>query len=151
MRIVEILSAALTPILAILAGYIAWKQWRTEHLKLRHELYDRRLAVYVATMEFLSQILRNAKATDEERRDFLHRTRESLFLFDDDLAEYLDSLYKKSIDLRSHETMLHGSGSSLPIGPERTKMAEANGALLKWFSDQFAETKQRFSRSMRLS
>ncbi len=40
---VDVLSALLTPFIAIITTYIAYQNYRNAKLKLRHELYDKRL------------------------------------------------------------------------------------------------------------
>jgi len=43
---VDILTALLTPTVAILGVTIAYQQWRLNSKKFKHELYDRRLHIY---------------------------------------------------------------------------------------------------------
>ena len=50
---VDLFAALLTPVIAIIATYIAYQQYRANQLKLRHEPYDRRLLLYNAVAEFL--------------------------------------------------------------------------------------------------
>jgi len=144
---VKFSSAALTPILALLTAYIAFRQWRTNHLKLRHELYERRLSVYVAVMEFLAYVMQRASLNDEELRNFLKKTRESYFLFGKDIGKYLDELYKKAVDLQALSSELE----SLPVGEERSRKVLEKGEISKWFSRQFDVTRTKFSKYMRLT
>jgi hypothetical protein len=58
---VDLFAALLTPVIAIIATYIAYQQYRANQLKLRHELYDRRLLLYNAVAEFLAHIVREGK------------------------------------------------------------------------------------------
>lgn len=148
---IEFFSALLTPMLGVLAAYIAWQQWRTNHLKLKHDLYERRLSVYTALMELLGHIMREARASDAQVFTFMQKIGESYFLFGQDIADYLDIIYKRSIDLRSQNRMLDSGPSGLPVGEKRTKLADENGELLKWFSAQFEVAPKKFSRYMRLS
>ena len=46
--LVPVLSALLTPTIAIITTYIAYEQWRTNRNKLKLDLFDRRFAVYDA-------------------------------------------------------------------------------------------------------
>jgi hypothetical protein len=43
-------------IVALIAGCIAWRQWRTAHYRLLFDLFDRRLAVYKATRKIISHV-----------------------------------------------------------------------------------------------
>lgn len=56
----DVLSALLTPLIAAIAVYIAYRQFRVERLRLQHELYERRLKVYRAVQSFLSDIMRES-------------------------------------------------------------------------------------------
>jgi hypothetical protein len=148
---ITLLAAILTPTLAIIGTFLAVQQWRINDRKLKHDLYDRRLPLYTALMRFLTKIGQEAKASDEEISDFLQKTRESHFLFDDEVRRFLEEIYKGAIDLRYHNTMLHAQGSSLPIGDERTRIAKENSELLKWFNAQFESARNKFTPYLRLS
>jgi hypothetical protein len=148
---VKILSAALTPILGILTAYIAWQQWRTNDLKVRHDLYERRLGIYTALTEFLSTIFREARASDAEAAVFLQKTREGCFLFGPDMEDYLDAVYKRWVELRRQNRLLDSGPSGLPVGDKRTQVAHENAELLKWFNAQFEESRKKFAAYMRLS
>jgi len=54
--LVETPSALLTPLIALIAIYIAFQQHGINKLRLRHELYERRIAVYEAVQKHLSKI-----------------------------------------------------------------------------------------------
>jgi|SRR5882672_5537469 len=74
-QILEISKALLTPLIAIVATYIAWQQWRTNKQKLLLERYDRRLRVYEEVRKILSVILRDAKASYDDLLRFRTATR----------------------------------------------------------------------------
>jgi len=145
---VDLFAALLTPVIAIIATYIAYQQYRANQLKLRHELYDRRLLLYNAVAEFLAHIVREGKADRIQLMTLLQKTRESYFLFGKDVSEYVTELYKKGVDLEHYDTELHHS--NLPVGDERQRLAQANGELLKWFGHQFDVAQQKFAAKLSL-
>ena len=63
-------QALLTPLIAIVATYIAWQQWQTNKQKLEMDRYDRRLHVYEEVRKILSIVLRDAKASYEDLLKF---------------------------------------------------------------------------------
>jgi hypothetical protein len=146
--LIKLLSAGLTPILGILAAYIAWQQWRTNHLKVRHDLYERRLSIYFAVMEFLAAIMRRSTISDEELMVFLQKTRESYFLFGQEIGDYLDELYRQAVDLQARSIMVH---EGLPDGDERTRVIHEKTEISKWFTRQFEITRTKFTKYMRLT
>ena len=149
---VTILNALLTPVLACLTVSIARQQWRTNHLKVKHDLYERRLAVYTVLVQLLATIFREARTSDGDLAVFMQKTRESYFLFGPDIADYLDTVYNKSVDLRQQNTILTSGPGGVPIDDEKTtRIASENAELLKWFNAQFTVARKRFSPYMSLS
>ena len=57
MELVDLLSAALTPITAILALFIAYQQLRIQRAANRLQLYERRFRVYLAYRHLLSHLV----------------------------------------------------------------------------------------------
>ena len=147
-RIAEIVSTAVTPIVAIVLARIAYKQHKTNELKIRADLYDRRIAVFNAVTDLIGAVGVGASIDVDQLRIFLQKTRESYFLFGKDIPEYLDQLYKAGVDFRHQNKKL---ASNLPVGSERTALAEANGKLSKWFLDQFEISQKKFARYLRLT
>ena len=50
---IKIFSGLLTPVIAIVAVYIAWQQWQTNRQKLILDRYDRRLRIYEEVRKIL--------------------------------------------------------------------------------------------------
>ena len=84
---VDLLAALLTPVIAIVTTYIAIQQYRANQMKLRHDLYDRRLQLYNAVAEFWSHVMREGTADRAQLTTLLQKTRESYFLFGKEIAD----------------------------------------------------------------
>ena len=96
------LAALLTPTVAVLGSFIAYRQWRLAQNKLKLDLFDRRFSVYEAARTFLASIMTSGKAKDEEVFKFMVATREAKWLLNASVAEYLDKqLYHKAIVLQT--------------------------------------------------
>lgn len=136
---VTLFSAMLTPVVAIVTTYIAWQQWRTNHLQFKLAVYNRRVDVYLALMRFLAAIFLECKVTDEQAETYLVKTREAYFVFSKPaVSEYLQTVYKKWLELRSL--------ARLP-GSER---AAREDEILKWFHDQLEAAPLVFADDMKL-
>lgn len=97
------LAALLTPTVAVLGSFIAYRQWRTAQNKLKFDLFDRRFAVYEASRDLLASVMTSGKAKDEEvfKFKFLSATREAKWLLNNEVATYLEKeLYYKAIICR---------------------------------------------------
>lgn len=149
---IEVLSAFLTPIIAVVTAYIAYQQYHTNQQQLRHETYERRIAVYKAIQKYLSEIIRDGKTSYERIFEFTSEVSEAVFLFDNSVQEKIDEIYKKSIrmvDLKQKLYPLDGS-SGLPKGEERNKVVNEEKELLTWHTEQFSEIRSFFVKKMGL-
>lgn len=134
-------------IVGLLAAYIAYQQWKTNHLKLKHDLYERRLVVYDSLMEFLADVVRLGNCNLKTLLEFNRRTRESRFLFGKDVSEYLQRVYENGVDLHTAEEQF----AALPQGEEKIAVIKKRTEKTKWLSDQFIEAPDLFEKYLRLS
>lgn len=149
---------ALTPLfqflgtvaIGVAAAYIARGQWRTNQAKLKLDLYDRRLAVYEASMKFVLGLTTNAMVDADATRQFLVATRQAPFLFDDtSLPDYLAKLAHEAQRLNMIADMGRriASGEILPNPPK----PEAPLKIMNWFLEQEKVIKDRFAPYLQLS
>lgn len=96
---IDTMSALLVPLIAIIGIYIAYQQYRINRQRLRHETYERRLAVYKAVQRYLSEILRDCKTSYDRALQFNSEASEATFLFDQSVQQKIDEIYLKSIDM----------------------------------------------------
>ena len=133
--------AALT---AVLALWIAYQQYRTNRSKLRLDLYERRFRVFDAVRDLLATVGRDGAFELKDLQDFVAGTSEATFLFGADIVAYIEELRLKAADLRRvHRTL---ADTALPVGPERSQAATDDAELIKWFTEQFEESKRRFAK-----
>ena len=141
------LSALLVPTVTAFGAMIAWRQWRTAQNKLKLDLFERRLAVYHATAQFLGSVLTTGKVLDEELFGFISSTREAKWLLDAHVADYLRTeLYRKALQLQSLDSTL----KELPIGDERAANVHAQREIKEWMSQQYDVLDAKFARFLKL-
>ena len=141
------LAALLTPIVAVLGSFIAFRQWRLAQNKLKLELFDRRFSVYEAARTLLASIMTSGKAKDEEVLKFMVATREAKWLLNESVSEYLDKqLHHKAIDLQTLASELEGVG----VGEQRTKNVHAQADIKKFFMAQYDVLDEKFTPFLQL-
>ena len=107
-NLINILSACLTPTVAIMGLFFAWWQHRLACKKRKDDLFDRRWDYYVrAKKEFLKELVagvENNKAQDGMQKHIKnyidHYADEALFLFGKDIEKHVRSLPNEIIKRR---------------------------------------------------
>ena len=118
-------AALLTPVIGVVTTIILVNQHRLEKRELRLQLFEKRYAVYLAAMEYITTTMREGKSTTAAQVSFLRDSRDRVFLFDKRIHQFLDDVWKQSVDLEMHQEIFR----DLPVGAERTKHVEAVPAI----------------------
>jgi hypothetical protein len=106
------------------------------------ELYDRRIPMYRATIQFLRAVHKDLRPELQEIFRFAADADEALFLFDETIANYLAELVKRALRLRAVSLMLNKDWTEV--------LTEEETELSLWFTSQFEETRRKFVPFLRL-
>ena len=150
-EIAELSKALLTPVIAIVATYIAWQQWKTNQLKLHLDRYDRRLKVYEEVRQILSIIGRDAKASYDDLLKFKRAVSEADFLFGPDIPAYIEEIYQRGVKLQYWSGEYRDYTQSKPEGYDHQKVCDGMHAELTWLMEQFEPAKQKFKKYLDIS
>jgi len=99
---IDITTALLTPVIAILGTVIATLQWKLSKARFHHELFEKRYSIFEATNQFLSSVISHGAMVGQDRIAFLKGTKGAFALFDKKIVKYLDELHKKSLKLHRY-------------------------------------------------
>ena len=145
-KIIGYLSALLTATIAVTTAYIAIQQYWLQLLASRRELFDRRLVVFNATLAFLGQIYRDGSPNDESLRKFNIEIGTAPFLFGSDVAEYLEELHKRAIDLMSAEAHaeIQIKAPQTVSYEDRKKAVDYRRRQFDWFQEQLKIARGKF-------
>ena len=115
------------------------------------DVYDRRVPIYRTTRQFVRDVSENLRPELKLILKFAWETDEALFLFDEELAEYLETLFKKA--LRLHTTaLLRERMLTHPDEAEKFQsIVEEDTQLALWFAAQPEEIRARFAPFLRLA
>ena len=145
---IDILSALLTPFIAIAAISIAVLQWKINRNRLKHELFDRRYEQYQAVTVFLRSIMRAGKVTMEAQREYLSETTGIEFTFSKEISDYLnENIWSLAIDLECAQSEFDG----LPVGEERSRLVHKAADLKNQLYTEFNEIDSVFRPYLQLS
>ncbi len=150
-EIASLSQALLTPIIAIVATYIAWQQWKTNKQKLILDRYDRRLHIYEEVRKILSIILRDAKVSFDDLLKFRTSVSEADFLFGKEIPEYIDEIYKRGIQLQVWNDEYRDYSQEKPEGYDHKKIVDGMHAELTWLTAQFEPAKLKFKKYLDVS
>src|SRR5216683_2547598 len=119
---VQYAQALGAPLLAVvIAGvgaWLAWQQVRIARVRLQHDLYDRRFAVFQAARKFLAEVMTQRYASDDQIRSYVVGTADAGFLLNDDIATYLEEIRKRGSRMGAIKETLQ----PLPVGNERSAL-----------------------------
>ena len=145
-QVIPAFSAALTPLIAIIALYIAFQQYRTNRDKLRLDLYDRRFALFSAFADLCRSVASSARPGSVELDAFLQFRHKTQFLFDPTVAAFLEKTRLNALRVQYLQKLLDGD---LPVGEDRTRASEELSGLMSWFGAQHDDARVHFERYFR--
>ncbi|MBE9033389.1 ATP-binding protein [filamentous cyanobacterium LEGE 11480] len=108
------------------------KEGRVDPLPI--EVYDRKIEMYRKVQQCLSKIAIEGSISLEDLRNLSLQIDEAIFMFDISVDNYLKEFYQKAAQLYITDKKLNDK--RLPIGDERSKLAEENGEIVIWFLSQ---------------
>src|SRR6476660_7859446 len=76
-----------------IGAYIAWRQWRTAHDRLKLDLFDRRLAAYQRLKDAVAPIASSGRVTQQDANHFAQAMRDMKFLFDKETETQVEQIY----------------------------------------------------------
>lgn len=89
----QIILGISASLIAIFGAYISYKQWKLSAYKLKHDLFERRWAIYASAHDLIADTLNGSK--DERAksyRDLQQKIITAQFLFPKDVCDYLSQL-----------------------------------------------------------
>ena len=145
--IFDVLSALLTPTIALVAVGVGLMQWQLNRARLKHELFDRRYDQYKAAIDFLHSISREGRPTSQAQIEYQFGTSGVGFLFSNEIEVYLhERVWCVAIDLECAQSQYEGA----TVGEDRSKYIREAGELKKQLYAEQKEIKNQFSRYLQL-
>ena len=106
----DTVSALLVPTIAVVALMVGLGQFLVNRARLKHELFDRRYAIFAATNDYIVHILNTDKIDHDTLIEFKITVRGARFIFDNKMEKHLKHILSKTIDLdmkrRNHREAL---------------------------------------------
>jgi hypothetical protein len=122
----------LAGVIAAVGALLAWQPVKLARVRLQHDLYDRRFAVFEVARKLLADVLAQSNATDEQIRSYVIGTAEARFLVNDDISTYLNEIRTRASRLRA----INATMSPLPVGDQRTALAQEEKRIFAWMMEQ---------------
>ncbi len=171
MNFSNVLNGLLTPLIAIIAVYIAFQQYHSnkkqgelklkldsnnselerkrlslEEYRVKLDLYNKRFRIFEETKKVLHKIAQEGHINLIELRDFRFSTNESKFLFDDEICQLLEELKTKAIELNQAGEKLKDL-SQYPVDSQQRaeKIGECSG-LNSWFNTEYDHLEIKFDK-----
>jgi hypothetical protein len=146
-RWVTILSALLTPTIAIAGVMIAYLQRWTAEKKRKQDLFDRRFAVFESARTLLQELQLHDSPSQEALRAYAIGNAGAEFLFDDDVDRYL-----KEIGERAGRLKFSGARAErMPDGGQRDRVLDDAADQGEWLLNQVPILQAKFKPFLQVS
>ena len=144
-QVIEVSKALLTPVIAIVAAYVAWQQLKTNRRKLKLDLFEKRYTVFEKIGEFIGSILTSGRVQKGRDIQFLVDTKAVGLLFGAEISQFVSDIYRKAVHLHALEAELQGS-----TGEARTSNIKEQREIKDWYSKAIEGLEVRFSEYLKL-
>jgi hypothetical protein len=139
MTVAQALQAAVTLLIAGIATYIAYQQWRTNTQKLKLDLFDRRYRIFEEVGRLLGIVFPSGSVELSDIEAFSTRTVGAKFLFGAEIARYLLEISDYARDVEILNFQMRD-----PLGAERIKNIEEKRKAMEWLKAQFDGSAEKF-------
>lgn len=150
MQIIKILNGLLTPIIAVLAVYIAYRQYQTANAKLKLDLYEKRLKIFRDFKAFIWLRITKLEFEESELEDFEVNTNEFIFLFGDEIVKFRNALITKGKNLikkdREIKRRIVEENLHLTDPMELKKLQKERDEISTWLETEHKNIENRFSK-----
>ena len=138
---VDVLSALLTPTIAIAGIAIGCLQWRINQKRLQNELFNRRIDIYEKITSYIANILTRGSVENGADTQFLRNTKQAVFVFGKDIEEFVNEIYEKSLDLNLVNAQ---------VQPIQDEYLNKQREIKKWFENELNNAQKRFIKYLKL-
>lgn len=128
------------PLIAITTGYIAYQQYHINKQKLKLDLYEKRYRIFKETKKLLHKINQDGAIDTIELRDFGFNTNDKVFLFNEDIVEFIEEIKRKAIDISFNKDEIEKA----PDLVVRNLLREEKHTLTRWFTSEYINIESRF-------
>src|SRR5215813_1655276 len=151
---VQYAQALGAPAIAVVIGgfgaWIAFQQMRLARIKVQHDTYDRKYAVFLAVLWVLLVVAALKRApTLEDMRGFINEMAAAPFLFDDQLVKYLN-------EIEGHVSRANGlhdiiTTNNLATDEQKASASRELEGHISWLSEQSNVVTEKFRPALALS
>jgi hypothetical protein len=125
---------------------IAQQQADLAEERVKLDKFDRRFAVFDATRELIRIVMQRSHADAQQIFDYRMKTRDAIFLFDDQISAYLEEFADKAWNIWLIEDEINATTCKA----ETARLLERQRTLKDWIRTQHKPLVGRFSRYLRL-
>ncbi|MGO9049424.1 MAG: hypothetical protein ACLP19_26065 [Xanthobacteraceae bacterium] len=145
---VQALAPAIVSVIAAcIAGFIAWRQYKTAHYRLCLDMFEKRFAVYEATKNFLNAATSHGGVIRRDLDALLDGLRGAEFLFDGETRNFV----MKVSDMGFKAKMARDRRELSPNHPQTDKLIVEEDILRGFQELQGAALEDKFRRYLDLS
>lgn len=149
--VIDFLKAGLTPLIGIIAAYIAWQQWKTNASKLKLEKYDRRLKIYQIIQRFICEVTSSAQPKLQNIFKFASDVAEVDFLFEKDIRDHVDEIHNHAMSLYTSNNKSQAPSMNQSSGDDANAINQEIISCMQWFINASEKTKIIFSKYLLLT
>jgi hypothetical protein len=148
--VVWYLQGLLTPVIAVVAVCIARQQWKTNALKSKLDLFDRRFRVFEEVRKILGAML-TIGADIDGILDFWTKTAGAEFLFGPEIKKYRKEICDRATSQSTAKEEMVAALERESSVEERTRLAEARRAGVQWATAEIDTLAARFKKYLDVS
>lgn len=147
----EFAKGWLTILIAGLAVFIAYQQWKTNERRAVLDRYDRRFRIYQRVIEFIRLSCRDFKPPFPEIIRFHQDVLDADFLFGPEIPAYLDELRRHAIDSATAHAEFCDLTMIPPPGYDANDVTKRMNEHSVWLTNQIDVAREKFRKYLDVS
>ncbi|MFH1779268.1 MAG: hypothetical protein ABH847_04445 [Candidatus Omnitrophota bacterium] len=145
LTLVEILSAWLAPIIALVGLFYGGIQCYINRKRLKNDYFNRRVEIYESITKHIATMLIEGDPPQGSEIQFLRATKNSYFIFGEDIKEFNNQIYKKTITLQNLCSM-----SKTLINEGLKNNLDQQQEIKNWFKKELNSIEKKFKKYLKL-